>query len=400
MRPSARGAIWSLVLLGCIAAIIYLLRPTPILVDTAVTTIGPLTITAREDGLTRIRERYEISTPLAGRLLRITHEVGDNVIADQTVLARMEPTLPTLLDPRSVAQAQARVRAAERRLEVARLRLETARAEAEHAETERIRLYQLSRQDAATDKELKEAELLSKLRADARRTAEYAIEIAEYELELENAALVITSGEPDEESDLTELVIRAPINGRILRIQQENSAVIPAGTVLMELGDPADLELVVDVLSRDAVKIRPGANVTLNRWGGDRPLRGQVRYVEPAGFTKFSALGVEEQRVNVVIDLIEPPEERGALGDAFRVEAEITLWHADDVLRIPTAALFRVGGRWAAFFVSDGIAEQRELEIGQINESMAEVIGGAEAGQTVIVYPGDRVQPGTRVRPR
>lgn len=400
MTRNARRVIWLLFLLGCISALVYLLRPTPIPIDTALITTGPLTITAREDGLTRIRERYEISTPLAGRLIRITHEVGDSVIADQTVLARMEPTLPTLLDPRSVAQAQARVRAAERRLEVARLRLETARAEAEHAESERIRLYQLSRQDAATDKELKEAQLQSKLRSDARRAAEYAIEIAEYEWELENAALVITSGERTEATDVTELAIRAPINGRILRIHQENSAVIPAGTVLMELGDPADLELVVDVLSRDAVKIRPGANVTLNRWGGDRPLRGQVRYVEPAGFTKFSALGVEEQRVNVIIDLIEPAEQRGPLGDAFRVEAEITLWHAEDVLRIPAAALFRVGGRWAAFFVSDGVADQRELEIGQINESMAEVIDGAEAGQAVIVYPGDRVQPGTRVRPR
>jgi HlyD family secretion protein len=238
------------------------------------------------------------------------------------------------------------------------------------------------------------------LRSDARRAAEYAIEIAEYELELENAALMITSGEENEGTDVTELAIRAPINGRILRIHQENSAVIPAGTVLMELGDPADLELVVDVLSRDAVRVRPGASVTSNRWGGDRPLRGQVRYVEPAGFTKFSALGVEEQRVNVIIDLIEPADQRGALGDAFRVEAEITLWHAEDVLRIPTAALFRDGGRWAAFFVSDGVADQRELEIGQINESMAEVIGGAEAGQVVIVYPGDRVQPGTRVRSR
>jgi HlyD family secretion protein len=391
---------WSLLLLGCISAIVYLLRPTPISIDTALVTTGPLTISAREDGLTRIRERYEISTPLAGRLIRITHEVGDSVIADQTVLARMEPTLPALLDPRSVAQAQARVRAAERRLEVARLRFETARAEAEHAESERVRLYQLSQQDAATDKELKEAELESKLRSDARRAAEYAIEIAEYELELENAALMITSGEENEGTDVTELAIRAPINGRILRIHQENSAVIPAGTVLMELGDPADLELVVDVLSRDAVRVRPGASVTSNRWGGDRPLRGQVRYVEPAGFTKFSALGVEEQRVNVIIDLIEPADQRGALGDAFRVEAEITLWHAEDVLRIPTAALFRDGGRWAAFFVSDGVADQRELEIGQINESMAEVIGGAEAGQVVIVYPGDRVQPGTRVRSR
>jgi HlyD family secretion protein len=197
-----------------------------------------------------------------------------------------------------------------------------------------------------------------------------------------------------------ELEIHAPINGRILRILHENTAVVPAGTVLMEIGDPQDLEILVDVLSRDAVRIKPGASVRILRWGGDLPLHGSVRYVEPSGFTKFSALGVEEQRVNVVIDLIDAANNRQSLGDAYRVEAEITLWQAESVLRIPTHALFRVGDKWAAFFVRDGLAIQREVKIGQMNDREAELIDGAIAGETVIEYPGDNIRTGLRVQPR
>jgi len=398
LRTMMRRFIWILVgILGALV-LVYLSQSSPLLVDTATLSRGPLTVSASEDGVTRIRERYEISTPLMGRLLRITHDVGDIVKADETVVARLEPPIASLLDPRAVAQAKARVMAAERRLEIAKLQGETSQAEAEHAESERIRLYQLRQQDAVSDAELKQAELEARLRADARRTAQYAIEIADYELELERAALLLTSSDDDTQG--MELEIRAPIDGRVLRILQENSAVIAVGTVLMEVGDPHDLELIVDVLSRDAVKIKPGANVTINRWGGDTPLHGQVRYVEPSGFTKFSALGVEEQRVNVVIDLQEPAEQRQFLGDAFRVEADITLWHSDSVLRIPTSALYRIDDRWAAFFIENSIAIERELTIGQMNDVMAEVIDGAGEGETVIAYPSAQVRRNVRVRQR
>lgn len=375
----------------------FLLRPAPLAVDLAMISVGPLTVTANEDGVTRIRERYEVSTPLAGRVLRLTHNVGDAVSADETILARMEPTHPDLLDPRAVAQAQARVKAAQRRLEIARLQLETAKAETDHAETERVRLYQLRDQDAVSEAELNQATLASRLKSDAQRAAQYAIEIADYELELEHAALLLTKADGSADAKEMELEIRAPINGRILRILHENTAVVPAGTVLMEIGDPQDLEILVDVLSRDAVRIKPGASVRIMRWGGDTPLHGSVRYVEPSGFTKFSALGVEEQRVNVVIDLIESAESRQSLGDAFRVEAEITLWHADSVVKIPTHSLFRIGDRWAAFFVSDDLAIQREVTIGQMNDREAAVIQGAVDGEYVIQYPGDNVRSGLRV---
>lgn len=375
----------------------FLLRPAPLAVELAMISVGPLTVTANEDGVTRIRERYEVSTPLAGRVLRLTHNVGDAVSADETILARMEPTHPDLLDPRAVAQAQARVKAAQRRLEIARLQLETAKAETDHAETERVRLYQLRDQDAVSEAELNQATLASRLKSDAQRAAQYAIEIADYELELEHAALLLTKADGSADAKEMELEIRAPINGRILRILHENTAVVPAGTVLMEIGDPQDLEILVDVLSRDAVRIKPGASVRIMRWGGDTPLHGSVRYVEPSGFTKFSALGVEEQRVNVVIDLIESAESRQLLGDAFRVEAEITLWHADSVVKIPTHSLFRIGDRWAAFFVSDDLAIQREVTIGQMNGREAAVIQGDVDGEYVIQYPGDNVRSGLRV---
>lgn len=394
-----RRFIWGGIAIAVIAGIAWMLRPDPELVDIAEVTRGPLTVAAAEDGVTRIRERYEISTPLAGRLLRITLNVGDPVIADETVVARMEPTPPALLDPRAKAQARARVQAAERRLEVAKVSLESARAAANHAEAERVRLYQLRTQDAVSDAELQQAELLARLRSDERRSAEYTVEIAQYELELERAALILTEADADAEA-VGELEIRAPIDGRVLRLYHENSLVIPAGTVLMEVGDPRDLELVVDVLSRDAVRIQPGADVTVRRWGGDEPLRGRVRYVEPSGFTKISALGVEEQRVHVVIDLDTPPEQRETLGDAYRVEAEITLWHADDVLRVPTSALFRVGDAWATFVVEDEVAQQRELRIGRMNDRLAEVHSGLHEGDLVIEYPGDQIRDGVRVARR
>ncbi len=400
MNKLLRRIVMLVISLVVLASAWFLVRPAPLLVDVATISAGPLTVAASEDGVTRIRERYEVSTPLAGRVLRLTHNVGDAVSADETILARMEPTHPDLLDPRAVAQAQARVMAAQRRLEIARLQLETAKAESEHAETERVRLYQLRNQDAVSEAELNEATLAARLKSDAQRAAQYAIEIADYELELERSALLLTKTDGATDEGKMELEIHAPINGRILRILHENTAVVPAGTVLMEIGDPQDLEVLVDVLSRDAVRIKPGAAVRILRWGGATPLHGSVRYVEPSGFTKFSALGVEEQRVNVVIDLIESAESRQTLGDAYRVEAEISLWQADSVLTIPTHSLFRIGDKWAAFFVTDGSAIQREIKIGQMNDHEAEVIEGAIAGEIVIEYPGDNVRSGLRVQAR
>ncbi|RMF44840.1 MAG: HlyD family efflux transporter periplasmic adaptor subunit [Planctomycetota bacterium] len=387
--------------------IVYLLlRPQPVLVDLAEVDRGPLEVTVDDDGVTRIKDRYVVSTPLTGRLERIHLEVGDPVIADKTVIARMQPTDPSLLDARAVAQARARVGAARRRLDAARAELERAETAAEFAVKELRRAEELSRTNAIAEADLDAKRLEMRLRTEEARAARYRVDIARYELRLEEAALSLTSPASDEpdspgEHDLEILEIKSPINGRVLRIYQESSAVLNPGQPIMELGDPLDLEVVVDVLSADAVRIAPGAVVRLEHWGGSQPLQGQVRVVEPSGFTKISALGVEEQRVNVIVDLLDPPEQRSALGDNFRVDARIIVWQTDDCLRVPTSALFRQNGTWQAFIVdATQRARLRTVQVGHNNGMDAEVLGGLEAGQRVIVHPGDTVHDGALVQQR
>ncbi len=375
------------------------LRPRPILVDVAEVHRGLLQVGVEEDGKTRIRERYVVSTPLTGRLRRVTFDVGDKVVADKTVLATMEATDPTLLDPRAVAQAKNRVGAAERKLQAAKSELARAESALQFAEKEMGRVRQLIAQDAASDLEFSQRELDFRQRTEETRSAGFAVDIAEYELELERAALLITDPAQRDSGDMV-LSIRAPIDGRILRIYQESTAVVEVGSPLMEVGDPTDLEVIADVLSRDAVQIAPGNPVRLNRWGGDAPLAGQVRLVEPSGFTKLSALGVEEQRVNVVIDLLDPPEKRRQLGDGFRVDCEVVIGEADDVLQVPTSALFRVDGAWRVFLVKDSIARLTKVEIGKNSGRFAEVTAGLLEGDQVVVHPGDSVEDGARVAKR
>ncbi len=390
---------WLFGLVLIIGAIVYAVRPVPVLVDTATTIHGPMEVTIDEDGVTRIRERYVVSTPLTGRLQRITFDVGDNVSASTTVLARMEPTDPTLLDPREVAQAEARVRAAERKHASAKAELAKAEVAVNFAESEMGRVRKLRASNASSELEFAQRELEFRQRTEEARAAGFAVDIAEYELELEKAALLLTNPDAAEDSEM-ELSIKAPIDGRILRIYQESTAVVTAGSPLMEIGDPSDLEIVADVLSRDAVRIHSGDPVRLEHWGGSQPLQGRVRLVEPSGFTKLSALGVEEQRVNAIIDLDDPPKSRPTLGDNFRVDCRIAVWQSNDVLQIPTSALFRVDGQWTVFTVSNQLAKQTAVEIGQSNGQFAEVIGGLDENAQVIVHPGDKVQDGIRVAPR
>ncbi len=253
--------------------------------------------------------------------------------------------------------------------------------------------------NAASASEFDEKQLSFRLRTEEAKSAGFAVDIAEYELELENAALMLTDPNRAEDSEM-ELSIKAPIDGRVLRISQESSAVITAGSPLLEIGDPSDLEIVADVLSRDAVKVTPGDAVVLKHWGGERDLNGRVRLVEPSGFTKVSALGVEEQRVNVVIDLIDPPESRTELGDGFRVDCEIVVWQSSNALLVPTSALFRVEQEWHVFTVNADSAHLTPVKIGQNNGVVAEVIGGLQAGSVVITHPSDSVEDGVAVAKR
>lgn len=394
-----RLAYWTIAIALVVGTVYLALRPRPVLVDVAQVTRGPMDVRVQEDAQTRIRERYVVSTPLTGRLMRITLDVGDLVLAGQTVLARLQPTDPDFLDPRTAAQARARVKAAEQRLQAAKADLAKAETAVDFAEREMSRVRQSMQQNAASEREFEERQLAYKLRTEEAKAAGFAVDIAEYELELQRAALMMV--DPDQPHDAeAELEIKAPIDGRVLRIIQESSTVVTAGSPLLELGDPRDLEVIADVLSRDAVKISPADPVLLKRWGGDHDLHGRVRLVEPSGFTKVSALGVEEQRVNVVIDLVDPPAARRELGDGFRVDAEVIVWQSDDVLQVPTSALFRKEGQWHVFSMNDSRAHLKPVAIGHNNGLVAEVIDGLSTGETVVIHPGDEVEDGAKVSER
>lgn len=377
--------------------------PQPIPVEFAYAKHGTVLVTVDEDGKTRIREKYVVSAPLSGRLLRIEMDPGDTVAAGETLLAVIQPRDPELLDARTIAQTEARVAAAEAAYERTRPQLERARIEADNAEAELVRARNVAGagEGVVTASELDAARARHRLATEAVRSAGYEQEIAKFEVEQAKAALLRSRSEPtDESSDGWAFPIRSPIDGRVLRVFQESAAVVTAGAPLLELGSPSDLEVEVDVLSSDAVAIQPGDRVLLERWGGDRPLEGRVRLVEPAGFTKVSSLGVEEQRVNAIIDLVDPPEERTTLGDGFRVEARIVTDTAEDTLTVPNSALFRVTERWSVFRITDGKARLTPVELGRRNDRLAEVLGGLSEGDAVVAHPSDRVVDGVAVTER
>ncbi len=398
-----RWAKISLRLLGVLVVaglVAVALIPEPQQVDLGEVTRGRLAVAVEEDGKTRIRERYTVSAPLSGRLLRIVLKAGDSVFASSSTLATLEPLDPALLNARELAVAAAQSRSAEAQLLRTGPELEGAILARQNAEAELERLQGLTGHEQISRQKLENAELACQLRREEERSAEFAQEIARYELELARAALMHTLPESDGRDTGFRLRIPSPIDGRVLRIFYQSSTVVPAGTALLEIGDPRDLEVEVDVLSGDAVKILPGARVQFVQWGGGAPLLGRVRLVEPAAFTKVSALGVEEQRVNVIVDLLDPAEDRPTLGDAFRVEAHILIWEGDDVVKLPLGAAFRVGDAWAVFVYDAGVARLRPVQLGHSNGNEAEVLSGLQPGERVVLHPGDSLQDGSAVVPR
>jgi HlyD family secretion protein len=404
------------------AVVAYGLRPMPVEVDLAKIDLGTVRETVDQDGKTRIRERYVVSTPLAGRLQRISLDPGDSVAVGETILASIEPRDPELLDSRAILQAQANVKAAEAKLRRMTPLLEEAVAAEEYTkgELDRVREARKKNPQAITESQVESKLMEYRMRSAVVRSARHAEDIARFELDQARAALSSSqppkdaspaapaspvSFEPDQIDDGppegdAHFEIRSPINGRVLRVLQESSMVVTPGTPLIEIGDPTDLEAEIDVLSRDAVRIRPGAAVLLEHWGGQTPLHGTVRLVEPAAFTKISTLGVEEQRVNVIVDLVDPPAERATLGDGYRVEASIVVAEATDVPRVPTSALFRIDDKWAVFRVEGGVARSRIVELGLQNGMYAEIRKGLSAGDVVVTHPGDRVTDGVTILDR
>ncbi|NOZ40735.1 MAG: HlyD family efflux transporter periplasmic adaptor subunit [Planctomycetes bacterium] len=395
---------------GVVGAIVYGLIPAPVEVDLATVEQGSIRVTVDQDGKTRIREKYVVSAPLAGRLQRIELEPGDEVRAGETLLASIEPRDPELLDARSIAQAEARVKAAEASVQKMEPILEEVEAAQEFAESElqRVREARKKSPQSISTSEIESKLLAYRTRSALLRTTKHNREISNFELDQARAALIHSrphvgkeaTESPESNGNGWNFNIRSPIDGRVLRVFQESTAVVSSGTPLLELGDPTDLEVEIDVLSRDAVKIHAGALVLLEHWGGEKTLQGRVRLVEPSAFTKISTLGVEEQRVNAIVDLVDPPQDRTALGDGFRVEARIIVSEATDVIKTPTSALFRVGDEWAVFRVVDGVAQQTVIVLGRQNGLEAEVFYGLSAGDQVVVHPGDDVADGTTVRAR
>ncbi len=395
-RKWVRGVLVGLAAAFVVMIIVVAWIPNPVDVEVSEVSRGPLAVTVDEDGRTRVIDRYLVSAPITGNLGRIELHAGDPIKAGQ-VLARLVPLPPPLLDARSRAEAQARVDAALAAKAQAQAAVNRARVALDFAQREAARARAVVEQGGLALSDAERAISDERRSKEDLRSANFGARVAEHELEMARSALLRLSGK-SEEDDHMEIV--SPVDGQVLSVLQESEGVVQAGAPVMEVGDPAALEIVVDVLSQDATRIKPGARVEIVRWGGKRPLRAHVRLVEPSAFTKLSALGVEEQRVNVVIDLDEPRDAWATLGDGYRVEASITVWEDEEVLRVPASAVFRHDEHWATFVVEDGKAVVRKAEFGESNGLETEVVSGLEEGETVIAYPSDSVRDGVSVRAR
>lgn len=391
-----RTLFWAAVALALAALIVFAFRPRPVMVDLATVSRGPLTVAVRDEARTRAREIYVVSSPVAGRVLRVGNRAGERVEAG-AVVAMVQPAPPTLVDERTRREIQAGVVAAEAALRLARSERDRADAQLAHARLEAERTEILFASAVASRAALDRARLDLRTAAAALDNARAAIGVREAELQAARARLIGPEGAG---ASGRAVIVRAPAGGRILRVLQESESVVPQGAPLLELGDSGDLEIVAELLSTDAARIPAGAPAMIEAWGGGPPLRGRVRLVEPFGFRKVSALGVEEQRVNVVIDPVDPPAVWAAVGHGYRVEVAVTVWRSEAAVRVPVAALFRHDGQWAVFKVVRGRARLQTVEIGQDNGDLAEVAAGLRPGERVVLNPNQAISEGTRVRSR
>lgn len=378
-----------------VALIVYGFRPVPQKVDVAEVKRGPLRVAIEEEGKSRVIDRYLISTPVAAYARRIELKVGDQVQKGQKLLT-LEPPPSAVLDPRSRATASARVEAARAALESARQQAGAAKAEAELAQRDYERIANLCKVQCASKGEEDQARTKARGTEAQEQSARFAVDVARHELKAAEAALAFAGAK----SGTERLAITSPIDGQVLKVIRESEGVTAAGEPLIELGNPRHLEVVADLLSADAVKLAPGTRVLFERWGGDQPLEGQVRTIEPVGFTKVSALGVEEQRVLVISDLTSDSAAWQRLGDGYRVEATFILWEGEDVLTVPASSLFRFEGGWAVFVVEDEHAKRVKVEVGQRNGLSAQVVSGVAAGARVITHPSDAIEDGMKVEVR
>jgi HlyD family secretion protein len=395
--PWRQRILLAVLLLLATLAIVWAFLPRPVPVETAAVSRGPLRVTVEEEGKTRLRDRFVVSAPVAGYVRRVGLEVGDPVAKGQA-LAALEPLRAEALDPRARAIAEAREATAEAALRAAEERVREAAAVEEYAVARLDRTRKLAEAGLTPRDTLEQVESETKRARAEKGSAVEAADAARHELEAAKAALT-EAGEPGGK-DRGKVVVRSPVGGRVLAVRHESEGVVPSGTPLLEVGDPGRLEVEVDVLSADAVRIHPGTPVRFERWGGEGTLEGRVRVVEPVGFTKISALGVEEQRVLVIVDFTSPRERWRKIGDGYRLEAIFILWEEKGVLQVPAGAVFRTGDRFAVYVVEKGRAKVRQVEVGKRNGLAAQILSGVAEGETVVLHPGDTVSDGRKVRPR
>jgi HlyD family secretion protein len=381
-------------LLAAAAGAALALRPRPVPVDAGRADRGPLAVDIEETGVARVKDRYLISAPVTGSISRVPLEPGDTV-KEGDALVEIAPALSPLLDERARAQAEARLAAALSALGQTDAQVQRAAVARQQTAAELERQRVLAAAGTITRQALEQAEFADRMKGEELASAQFAAKVATEEVRVAR----LTLGRPSM-ADGRHIRVAAPVAGQVLRVHHKSAGLVQAGAPLLEIGDPAALEVVVDLLTTDAVNVGPGTPVTIQGWGGGHPLAARVRRLEPSAFTRPSALGVDEQRVNVIVALDEPRARWAALSDGYRVEARLSLWQASDVLAVPQGAVFRRGDGWAVFRVDGGVAHLQPVDIGHRGERAVEVLAGLPPGATVAVHPGDRVKDGARVEPR
>lgn len=397
----AKRALYGIAAAMAVAGTIYALRPLPVPVDTALVDRGALKVTIDEEGKTRIRDVFMVSAPVAGKMLRSPLEVGDTVVAGKSVVSVIQPTTPAFLDVRSRREMEAIVAAAGAAVTLAKAEVQKATSELSFAEKDLARALALIKTSVISEKAQEQAELEVDSKKALLAIANATLELRRQELNSARAKLI----GPESTGMLSDIgdcciEVRAPVSGQVLKVIAESEQVVASGALLAEIGNPRDLEIIVELLSSAAVKLRPGAVASVENWGGEKNLSARITTIEPTGFTKVSALGVEEQRVNVILKLTDPPDAWQALGHEFRVFVKIAQWRGDDVLRVPLSALFRSGNEWAVYRLENGRARLTKVRIDHRNADMAEIVSGLIKGNEVILYPSDRVEHDVRVARR
>lgn len=393
MKTWIKRALWLLLTALLAALVVFAYRPKPLAVEAATIGRGRVRVEAEADGRTRVKDRFIVSAPLSGAVSRPALRAGDRVKQGDP-LVTLDPSAPPLLDARSRAQSEAQVRLSRAARAQAEARVDVARTALDFARVELERTRNLSSSGSLPQVSLDAAELKWKTSEQEYASAKLGVEMARFDQQTAEAALSSPT------SPRGGVTLRSPTDGAVLRVLLEDGGVVPAGTAILEIGDPRALEVVVDLLSMDAVNVRPGAAVVVERWGGDDALSAQVRTVEPAGFTKVSALGIEEQRVHVIADFTSPPSSRAALGDGYRIQARVVLFNLPDVVRVPLSALFRDGDAWAVYALTGASVTATRVSIGRRNQRYAEVLSGLAEGTRVIVHPSDKLREGIQVMPK